>query len=89
MSETPVEGAVASAELPAWAGEMRELFRSGSVAQFLLHGNVFDIVAAPGSSGEPRQLSLNAFLDEVMFEKYDIILHYDRGKGIRGSAFCK
>jgi len=71
--------------LPGWADEMKDLFKSGSVSQFLLHGNVFDIVAAPGSSGEPRQLSLNAFLDEVMFEKYDIILHYDRGKGIRAT----
>ena len=30
-------------------------------------------------------LSLGAFLDEVMFEKYEVILHYDRGKGIRAT----
>ncbi len=36
----------------------------------------------PGSRG---MLSLSAFLDEVMFEKYDVILHYDRGKGIRAT----
>jgi AAA+ superfamily predicted ATPase len=69
-------------ELPAWAIEMRDLFKSGSVSQFLLHGNVFDAVATPDLP-EPRLLSLSAFLDEVMFEKYDVILHYDRGKGIR------
>ena len=34
--------------LPAWAEEMRDLFKSGSVAQFLIHGNLFDIVPAPG-----------------------------------------
>jgi AAA+ superfamily predicted ATPase len=71
-------------ELPAWAVEMRDLFKSGSVSQFLLHGNVFDAVAAPDLP-EPRLLSLSAFLDEVMFEKYDVILHYDRGKGIRAT----
>ncbi len=68
--------------LPPWADEMRDLFRSGSVSQFLLHGNVFDVVLAPGSP-EPRLLSLSAFLDEVMFESYPVVLHYDRGKGIR------
>ena len=31
-------------QLPAWAGQMRDLFRSGSVAQFLIHGNIFDVV---------------------------------------------
>jgi hypothetical protein len=64
--------------LPAWATEMRDLFRSGSVAQFLLHGNVFDVVPAGG-----RQHSLRTFLNDVMFESFDVVLHYDRGKGIR------
>jgi hypothetical protein len=73
-----------SHDLPAWAEEMRDLFRSGSVAQFLLHGNIFDVVPAAGPAGR-RLLSLKAFLDEVMFEKYDIVLHYDRGKGIRAT----
>jgi hypothetical protein len=70
-----------ASELPAWASEMRDLFKSGSVAQFILHGNVFDVVPAPGANG--RLLSLKSFLDEVMFEKYDTVLHYDRGRGIR------
>ena len=65
--------------LPAWAQEMRDLFRSGSVAQFILHGNVFDVVPADAR----RPLSLEAFLDEVMFATYDVVLHYDRGRGIR------
>jgi hypothetical protein len=71
-------------ELPVWAEEMRDLFKSGSVSQFLLHGNVFDTVITSGVP-ETRLLSLGAFLDEVMFEKYEVILHYDRGKGIRAT----
>lgn len=67
------------AGLPNWAEEMRDLFRSGSVSQFILHGNVFDLVPANGD----RLLPLKQFLDEVMFGTYDVILHYDRGKGIR------
>ncbi len=75
-------------DLPGWAQEMRDLFKSGSVAQFLLHGNIFDIVPAAGPAGR-RLLSLSAFLDEVMFEKYDVVLHYDRGKGIRATRGAK
>ena len=66
--------------LPPWAAQMRDLFRSGAVAQFLLHGNVFDTVPA----GE-RLLSLKQFLDEVMFPTYDVVLHYDRSRGIRAA----
>lgn len=73
-----------SSELPAWAVEMRDLFKSGSVAQFILHGNVFDVVPAAGANGR-RLLPLKAFLDEVMFEKYDTVLQYDRGRGIRAT----
>ena len=59
---------------------MRNLFRSGSVSQFILHGNVFDLV--PTTAGD-RLVGLKQFLDEVMFASYDVILHYDRGRGIR------
>ena len=73
-----------NADLPAWAREMQELFRSGSVTQFLMHGNLFDVVPAPGPAGR-RLLPLKSFLDEVMFEGYDIVLHYDRGRGVRAT----
>jgi AAA+ superfamily predicted ATPase len=71
-------------DLPEWACEMRDLFKSGSVAQFLLHGNIFDLVPA-GQAPKRRLLSLKSFLDEVMFATYDIVLQYDRGRGIRAS----
>ncbi len=67
-------------ELPGWAVEMGDLFRSGSAAQFLVHGNVFDIVPAGG-----KLLSLPAFLDEVMFASYDVVLRYDRSRGVRAT----
>ena len=69
-----------SADLPRWAAEMRDLFRSGSAAQFLLHGNVFDVVPAAG-----KLLSLPAFLDQVMFATYDVVLRYDRSRGVRAT----
>ena len=69
-----------SNNLPAWAGEMRDLFRSGSAAQFLLHGSVFDVVPHGG-----KLLSLPAFLEQVMFASYDVVLRYDRSRGVRAT----
>src|SRR5688500_17488061 len=69
-----------SAELPRWATEMRDLFRSGSAAQFILHGNVFDIVPSGG-----KLFSVPAFLEQVMFATYDVVLRYDRSRGVRAT----
>jgi hypothetical protein len=66
--------------LPEWAVRLRDLFRSGAAAQFLLHGNVFDLVPSNG-----RLLPLKTFLDEVMFAGYDVVLHYDRSRGVRAT----
>lgn len=73
-----------ASDLPGWAEEMRDLFKSGSVAQFILHGNIFDVVPA-GAAPKRRLLPLKSFLDEVMFATYDIVLQYDRGRGIRAT----
>ncbi len=70
-----------SQTLPAWAEEMRDLFRSGSVSQFILHGNIYDLVPGP----DRKMYALKAFLDEVMFKSYDVVLYYNRGKGIVAS----
>ncbi len=76
--------------LAPWAEEVRQLFRSGSASQFILHGNVHDFVPKKppathdGSSPPEGALrSLRGFLTEVMFEPFDVVIHYDRGRGIR------
>jgi AAA+ superfamily predicted ATPase len=71
---------MAANELPGWAQEMRDLFRSGSAAQFLLHGSVFDVVPHGG-----KLLSVPAFLEQVMFASYDVVLRYDRSRGVRAT----
>src|SRR4030095_9540086 len=76
------KGIAMSQQLPGWAEQMRDLFMSGSAAQFLIHGNIFDVVGIE-DKGTRRLLSLKAFLKEVMFENYDVVLEYDRGRGIR------
>lgn len=65
-------------KLAPWAREMGDLFRSGSCAQFILHGNIFDAVPHAG-----RMLSVKDYLKEVMFGSYDLVLYYDRSRGLQ------
>ncbi|MBM3464705.1 MAG: ATP-binding protein [Armatimonadetes bacterium] len=73
---------VKSEPFPAWANEMREIFRAGTVSQFLLHGSVFDLVPYRGDDGL-KFLSLKEFLASVMFAKFDVVLYYSRGAGLK------
>jgi SpoVK/Ycf46/Vps4 family AAA+-type ATPase len=72
-----------AAELPGWAKEMREIFRSGATSQFVISGNVFDLVPAPDGKGGADYVSLSRFLTDVMLAPFDVVVQYDRGKGIR------
>jgi len=70
-------------DLPAWALEVRQLFRAGTTSQFILHGNVRDLVPAPQAGGGLEYVSLSRFLTQVMFAPFDVVIHYDRGRGVR------
>lgn len=83
MTQAPVTSTTRT--LPTWAQQMRQLFISGSVSQFIVHGNVFDLVSGRDASGNEDAGSLREFLDKSMFSNYDVVLHYDRGRGIRAS----
>jgi SpoVK/Ycf46/Vps4 family AAA+-type ATPase len=74
--------AVAGAVLPAWAEEMRAVFGAGATSQFVLHGNVFDLVPAPNGSGGRDWVSLTDFLAGTMFQPFDAVIRYDRGRGL-------
>jgi AAA+ superfamily predicted ATPase len=80
-----------AAELPNWAREMRECFRSGATSQFVIYGNVFDLVPSAATKNGVEFVSLQRFLTEAMFEPFDVVIHFDRGKGLRvrkgGDAF--
>ncbi|HOB53118.1 MAG TPA: ATP-binding protein [Acidobacteriota bacterium] len=68
--------------LPDWAQGMREIFRAETVSQFILHGNVNDLV--PHREDDAlRFLTLGDYLSEVLFQPFDVVLFYDRGRGIR------
>ncbi len=77
------EATAARTGLPAWAEEMRQVFRAGATSQFVLHGNVFDLVPAPDGKGGNRFVSLTDFLTGTMFQPFDVVVRYDRGRGVR------
>ncbi len=68
--------------LPAWADEMRQVFRAGATSQFVLHGNVFDLVPAADGKGGTDFVSVTDFLTGTMFQPFDVVIRYDRGRGI-------
>lgn len=70
---------------PAWSKELAELYFSGTTCLFLLHGNVHDLVRASGSDTE-GWCNLPEFLATQLFGKWDIVLHYDLGRGLRPLA---
>src|SRR6187431_2979737 len=78
-----VPGAPPSPALPRWAEQMRETFRGGTISQFILHGNVFDFVPQRMDDGSVRFVPLARFLIDVLFDPFDVVLFYNRGKGIR------
>lgn len=69
---------------PPWASELSQIFFSGSTSQFVLHGNVHDLV--PMSTEGSSYGSLSDFLAEQVFGRWDLVLHYDLARGLRAFA---
>ena len=76
---------------PSWAERLGDAYLSGTSCVFLLHGNVRDLVpiAAP-AAGAPGDMAawgtVSDFLAREMFGRWDIVLAYDVGKGLRPLA---
>ncbi len=68
--------------LPAWSSELIAAYESGAHSQFLLSGNVADRLLLPLTSG-PELGSLQDFLLKVMLPRFDVVLGYDLGNGLR------
>ena len=66
--------------LPQWASELMASYESGAGNQFILHGNVEDRFVLP----ETQALgSLSEFLLLALLGRFDVVLSYDLGNGIR------
>jgi hypothetical protein len=71
---------------PAWAKELAELYFSGTINTFVLHGNVHDLVRQPGACGKDSFTSLSEFVASQIFGSWEIVLSYDLGRGLRPLA---
>ena len=68
--------------LPSWSRELIDLYESGVGSQFLLHGNVADRILIAGKDSA-RFGSLDEFLNEVLLSRFDVVLSFDLGNGLR------
>ncbi|MCP3903192.1 MAG: ATP-binding protein [Planctomycetes bacterium] len=72
---------------PAWARALAELYFSGTTCLFVLHGNVNDNVCVAGTAeDETTYGSLPDFLATRLFGRWDVVLSYDLGRGLRPLA---
>src|SRR5699024_2239080 len=66
---------------PDWAKAFAQKYLSRTVSQFILHGNVFDLVPLE-EEGETDFVRLKSFLSDEFFGSRDYVIFYDRSSGI-------
>jgi ATP-dependent 26S proteasome regulatory subunit len=71
---------MAERTLPTWADELRRRYLRGESSQFVLHGNVHDVVLHDGAL-----IGVSDFLAQKVFEKKDIVIRYNVSTGCRFS----
>jgi len=78
---TPTVNNAALDALPEWARRLSEKYYSRTIAMFILHGNVHDLV--PWNRGDRIEyVPLPRFLNEALFGRRDLVFSYDRGGGL-------
>ena len=73
---------IAPRTLPAWAQALIERYESNAASQFLLYGNTGDAILLQTASGS-RLGALSEFLISGLLTRFDVVLSYDLGNGIR------
>ena len=79
LSPTTLERYTAS--YPSWAQELARKYFTKTITQFILYGNVRDLIAVEGDDGA-SYTPLNDFLTEDIFAARDAVVFYDRSSGI-------
>src|SRR6266571_3992443 len=71
--------------LPPWTEELKRRYLRGEALQFVLHGNVTDLVLSSG-----RFIRMSDFLSEVLLApSKDIVLQYNVATGVRFTKLKK
>jgi hypothetical protein len=81
-SSAPTPARVPPQNLPGWAQSLIERYESNAANQFLLYGNIADSVLLQSPSGT-RLGALSEFLLSGLLNRFDVVLSYDLGNGIR------
>ncbi|HOE62665.1 MAG TPA: AAA family ATPase [Candidatus Sumerlaeota bacterium] len=68
--------------LPKWAQDMKDIFRSETISQFVVSGSIHDLVPVKSNGGGTDFVPLRQFMTDVLFIPFDVVIFYDRGKGI-------
>ena len=70
---------------PDWALSLADLYFSGTTSVFVLHGNTYDLIPLGDVAASDRAAfgGIPEFLAEQMFGRWDLLLHYDLGRGLR------
>ena len=66
---------------PEWARKLAKKYLSRTLNQFIIHGNVHDLVPV-GTASEKKYLRLKTFMAEEFFGARDVVVFYDRASGI-------
>ena len=89
---TPPSLRGAAPPLPSWARSLADLYESNAANQFIIYGNISDRMVLPPPPGL-RLGGLSDFLLGVLLPRFDVVLSYDVGNGIRvekgGEIFSK
>ena len=75
--------------LPIWADEIRRRYLRGEASQFVLHGNVHDLIlddpdgSPDKKSPDERLLLLPEFLTKILLDKKNLVALYNVSTGVR------
>ena len=71
-----------TAHYPPWARELARKYFTKTLTQFILYGNVRDLVPTKDVDGERTYMPLRQFLTDELFAARDVLVFYDRSAGI-------
>jgi len=71
-----------TAHYPPWAQELARKYFTKTIAAFIIHGDIRDVVPTQDREGNRIYPPLRTFLTDDLFAARDVIVFYDRSAGI-------
>jgi len=72
----------ATAHYPEWAQELARKYFTKTITEFIVHGDVRDLVPTRDADNNRRYVPLEDFLLDDLFAARDVVVLYDRSTGI-------